>query len=78
VRSQYITKYYTGPENLDRICCVPEKVMLMENKYKRISKALTTKALNQWKIKVFYRKENESNQGQGILYVRESHTQVRK
>jgi hypothetical protein len=34
----------------------------MENKYKRISKVSTTKALNQRKMEVFYRKENDSQQ----------------
>jgi len=70
VKSQYVTKYYTEPENLDRICCVPVKVMLMEIKYKRISKVSTTKALNQWKIKVFYGKENDSNQGWEVNHTR--------
>jgi hypothetical protein len=52
--------------------------MLMGNKYKRISKMSTMKALNQWNIKVFYRNVNDGNQEQGILYIRESHMQVRK
>jgi len=47
---------------LDRVSCVPVKVMLMENKYKRISKVSTTKAMNQWKVRVLYTKENDSQQ----------------
>lgn len=50
---------------MDRVCCVPVKVMLMENKNKRISKVSITKALNQWKIKVFYKKENSQQSGTG-------------
>jgi len=34
----------------------------MENKYKRISKVSTTKAMNQWKVRVLYTKENDSQQ----------------
>jgi hypothetical protein len=61
VKSHHATKYYTGPENLDRVCCVPVKVMLMENKYKRISKVSTTKAMNQWKIKSFLQKRERQS-----------------